>query len=211
MKIAVLIYPHFSLQEITELTAALTLWFGQELDFVGSEITPYVSEDGFHVLPTKRARDVDAASYDCIILPGIMNPLPALHDDEIIAFLRKAKGANTLIASISSSPLLLAKAGLLEDVRFTAGIYLQMADLLPFLNMDNCTHQPIAEDGNVITAIGFAFREFAMSVLNRLGFEVDESFMGPVDRQYTKEELTYVFEEADYNEFCRELKSYEAK
>lgn len=211
MKIAVLIYPHFSLYEITALTAGLTVWFGQELDFLGSEIKPYISEDGFHVLPTKKVSDVDIASYDCVILPGIMNPLPALYDDELIAFLRKAKGTNTLLASISSSPLLLAKAGLLDDVRFTAGVFVQMADHFPFLNMDNCIHQPIAEDGNVITAIGFAFREFACSVLRRLGFEVDESFMGPVNREYTKEELTFVFEEADYKEFAEDLKPYEAK
>ena len=36
-KFAVILYPDFSLQEITCLTSALTLWFGEKLDFIASE------------------------------------------------------------------------------------------------------------------------------------------------------------------------------
>ena len=207
-KIAVVLYPHFSLQEITCLTSCLTIWFEQTLDFLGSSIQPYESEDGFQVLPTKRLSDVKPSSYDCIILPGIMNPLPALYDDGLISFLQQAQTTNTLFAAISSAPLLLAKAGLLNDVNYTAGIFMQMADQFPFINRKNFIHQPIVEDKNIITAIGFAFREFAQRVMGRLGFETSESFMMPVTRDYTEEELTYLLDEADYQEFLAELKEY---
>ena len=33
-KIAVLLYPDFSLQEITCLTSVLTVWFGESIDFI---------------------------------------------------------------------------------------------------------------------------------------------------------------------------------
>lgn len=36
-KFAVLLYPDFSLQEITTLTSVLTVWFGEKIDFIASE------------------------------------------------------------------------------------------------------------------------------------------------------------------------------
>ena len=52
-KFAVLLYPDFSLQEITCLTSALTIWFGEKIDFIASEKKEYVSEEGLCVLPTR--------------------------------------------------------------------------------------------------------------------------------------------------------------
>ena len=51
-KFAVLLYPDFSLQEITCLTSALTVWFGEKIDFVASEKREYFSEEGFLVALT---------------------------------------------------------------------------------------------------------------------------------------------------------------
>ena len=85
---------------------------------------------------------------------------------------------------------------------------MQMEKHFPFINCDNILHQPVVEDGRIITAIGFAFREFAQAVLKRLGFETGESFMGPVDREYTEEELTYYWDETDYQEFLVLLRQY---
>lgn len=70
-KIAVVIYPYFSLQEITTLTSCLKLWFDKEIDFLGSEIKIYESEEGFQVTTTKAFNEVDANDYSCVILPGI--------------------------------------------------------------------------------------------------------------------------------------------
>lgn len=44
MKIAVLLYPACSLQEITTLTSTLCLSFGQSLDYLASEKKVYTSE-----------------------------------------------------------------------------------------------------------------------------------------------------------------------
>ena len=88
-KCAVLIYPDFSLQEITCLTSALTLWFGEKIDVIASENRPYFSEEGFQVVPAKTMDEADPAGYACIILPGTVNPLPALFDERLIDFLRR--------------------------------------------------------------------------------------------------------------------------
>lgn len=208
---AVLIYPDFSLQEITCLTSALTVWFGEGIDVLASERKPYNSEDGFSVTPTKTVDQSDPSEYACVILPGAVNPLPALFDEKLIAFLRRGKGTDTLFAAISSSPALLSKAGVLDGKDFTAGYFMQFADAFPFIDKTRFVHRPVVEDGNVITAIGMFFREFAQAVLNRLGYDVGERFMDTSGAEYTEEELTFRWSDEDYREFLEELREFTEK
>lgn len=208
-RIGVLLYDNFSLQEITTLTSCLTVWFGEKLEYLAAEDRPYLSEEGFRVLPGKTLDRACAGDYDCLILPGTIDPMPTLYDRRVIGFLEGARGTGKLLAAISSAPIFLAKAGLLEGTDFTAGFFMQMAETYPFVDLAHFRHRPVVEDGQVITAIGFAFREFAQAVLKRLDLDPGEDFMGPVDRDYTEEELTFYWEEADYREFLEELKQYE--
>lgn len=62
-------------------------------------------------MPTKTIADVNITDYKCIVLPGTINPLPALYDDRLIEFLRGGINTDVTFAAISSSPILLAKAG----------------------------------------------------------------------------------------------------
>lgn len=102
------------------------------------------------------------------ILPGTINLLTALYDEKLIDFLKRGKTVNVLFAAISSAPLLLSKAGILKDKDFTAGFFMQMADTFEFIEKEHFIHKTVVEDGNVITAIGMFFREFAEAVLNKV-------------------------------------------
>lgn len=206
-KYAVLIYPDFSLQEITCLTSCLTVWFGEKIDIIASESKPYTSEDGFCVTPTKTVADVNPQDYKCIILPGTVNPLPALFDEKLINFLRKAD-SNTLFAAISSSPILLSKSGVLDGKDFTSGYFMQMADTFSFVDKTRFVHKPVVESGNVITGIGMFFREFAATVLHRLGYDIGDNFMNCSPEEFTEEDLTFYWTDEEYAEFLEELKSY---
>ena len=210
-KYAVLLYPSFSLQEITCLTSALTVWFGEGIDVIASERKPYRSEEGFSIVPNKTVEEADPAGYACIILPGTINPLPALFDEKLIDFLRRGAGTDTLFAAISSSPALLCKAGLLDGKGFTAGFFVQFAETFPFIDTNHFVHRPVVEEGNVITAIGMFFREFAQAVLNRLGYDVGEHFMDTSGPAYTEDELTFRWSDEDYQEFLDELKEFTDK
>lgn len=209
-KFAVMLYPDFSLQEITCLTSALTVWYGQSIDYIASENRQYSSEEGLCVFPTKTTAQVNAADYDCVILPGTVNPLAALFDEGLINFLRSAADAPVLFAAISSAPALLSKAGILRGKKFTAGYFMQFADTFSFIEKENFVHEAVVEDGNVITAIGMFFREFAASVLRRLGYPADNRFMRAEPDDYTQEELTFYWPEEDYQLFLKELQTYQA-
>lgn len=207
-KYAVLLYPDFSLQEITSLTSALTVWFGEKIDYIASENKEYCSEEGVRIIPTKTTEDAKITDYDCVILPGTINPLPALFDDRLIEFIKSGNGSDIVFAAISSSPILLSKAGILAGKKFTSGFFMQMADTFDFVEKDNFTHKGIVEDGNVITGIGMFFREFAEAVLRRFGYDIGDSFMRDTPDEYTEEELTFYWSDNDYQEFLEELKAY---
>lgn len=207
-KIAVLLYPDFSLQEITCLTSVLTVWFGESIDFIASENKELKSEEGLRVLPTKTTSEAKASDYDCVILPGTVNPLPALFDERIINFLREGRESDALFATISSAPILLSKAGILKGKKFTAGYFMQLAETFDFVEKENFIHKGVVEDGNVITGIGMFFREFAEAVLRKLDYDIGEEFMRDRPDEYSEEDLTFRWSDEDYREFLEELKPY---
>lgn len=207
-KFAVLLYPDFSLQEISCLTSALTVWFGEKIDYIASEKKEYRSEDGLTVIPDKTTAEARITDYACVILPGTINPLPALFDQGLIEFIKGGIGTDVVFAAISSSPILLSKAGILKGRRFTSGYFMQMADTFDFVEKDNFTHKGIVEDGNVITGIGMFFREFAEAVLKRFGYDFGSSFMREAPDEFTEEELTFYWSDSEYQEFLEELKEY---
>ena len=207
-KYAVILYPQFSLQEITCITSCLSVWFEEKIDILASEKKVYISEDGFQIVPGKTLEEVNPRDYKCLILPGTTNPLSALYDEKLIEFLRKGKDSDTLFAAISSAPILLSKAGVLDGKDFTAGYFMQMADVFPFIDKSHFIHKPVVESGNVITGIGMFFREFAEAVLHRLGYDVGSHFMDESGNEYTEEELTFYWTDEDYAEFLQELKAF---
>ena len=208
-KYAVLLYPDFSLQEITCLTSVLTVWFGEKIDFIASENKEYLSEDGLRTLPTKTTDKVKITDYDCVILPGTINPMPALYDDKLIDFLKSGVGTDVVFAAISSSPILLCKAGILKGRKFTSGFFMQMADTFDFIEKENFIHKGIVTDGNIITGIGMFFREFAEAVLKRFEYDYGPELMTEKSDEFTEEQLTFYWSDEDYKEFLEELKDYE--
>lgn len=208
-KYAVLLYPDFSLQEITCLTSVLTVWFGEKIDFIASKNKEYLSEDGLRTLPTKTTDEVKITDYDCVILPGTINPMPALYDDKLIDFLKSGVGTDVVFAAISSSPILLCKAGILKGRKFTSGFFMQMADTFDFIEKENFIHKGIVTDGNIITGIGMFFREFAEAVLKRFEYDYGPELMTEKSDEFTEEQLTFYWSDEDYKEFLEELKDYE--
>ena len=148
-KVLCLIYPNFSLYEITALTSTLALSFDSTIDYAASDHSIVVSEDGLPCQPTKTLDQIRIEEYSCVILPGMVNIGPALQDEKLISFLRDLGEQDILIAAISSAPLLLAKVGLLNDTKFTGGIWQNFFDYFEFLPREN--FQP-----KVILSLGLA-------------------------------------------------------
>ena len=187
-KAAVMLYPLFSLQEISCLTE-LFLFHGKEIVTYAAERTPVRSEDGFTVLPDRPFQDFCREEIDCLVLPGIWEPLPVLLDRRNIAFLEQFRGEDRLvIAAVSSGPLLLGKAGLLEGRRFCHGVFEEFLEEFPVVPREGVVRAKLVEDGNLVTAQSDAFREFAAATARRVGLDCPETVFDAVAGRIVFEE-----------------------
>jgi len=206
-KVLCIIYPNFSLYEVVCLTSTLALSFGIEIDYVGSDRGIITSEDGLACQPTRTLDEVVIEDYSCVILPGMINIAPALHDEKLISFLRSLNQQEILIAAISSAPILLAKAGLLKDTKFTGGIWQNFFDYFEFLPRKNFKAQAVLQDKNIITAVGFAHQAFARKVLLSLGLVGNADNYFKERNQYSEEELIFNLSEEEFAEMKQSIKN----
>ena len=191
-KAAVMLYPLFSMQEIS-CTTELFKFYEKEIVTFSAGREPVKSEDGFTILPDKAFEEFRREDFDCLVLPGIWEPLPVMLDERNIRFLERFRGdEDIVIAAISSAPLLLGKAGLLEGKRFTHGVFEEFWDAFPVMPRDGVTRTFLVEDGNLITAYGGAFREFAAAVAHRVGIDCpDTIFSDMTGKVYTEEDFIF--------------------
>lgn len=93
----------------------------------------------------------------------------------LIRFLAGLDGKSIKVVAISSAPILLAKAGLVENTLYTDGIWQNFINYFDFLPRENFRSLPVCEDGNIITGKGFTVNTFSRQVLTRFGLVEDAS------------------------------------
>ena len=206
-KVLCIIYPNFSLYEITALTSTLALSFGVTIDYVASEHSIVISEDGLPCQPTKTLDQIRIEEYSCVILPGMVNIGPALQDEELISFLRGLVKQEILIAAISSAPLLLAKSGLLKDTKFTGGIWQNFFDYFEFLPRENFQPKVLVQDKQIITAIGFAHQEFARKVILSLGLAENTDNYFKEQNEYSEEDLIFTLSDKEFDQVKQSIEN----
>ena len=206
-KVLCIIYPNFSLYEITALTSTLALSFDSTIDYATSDHSMVVSEDGLLCQPTKTLDQICIEEYSCVILPGMVNIGPALQDEKLISFLKDLGEQDILIAAISSAPLLLAKAGLLKDTKFTGGIWQNFFDYFEFLPRENFQPKVVVQDKQIITAIGFAHQEFARKVILSLGLAENTDNYFKERNDYSEEDLIFTLSDQEFDQVKRSIEN----
>ena len=167
----------------------------------------WYSEDGLPCQPTKTLDQIRIEEYSCVILPGMVNIGPALQDEKLISFLRDLGEQDILIAAISSAPLLLAKAGLLEDTKFTGGIWQNFFDYFEFLPRENFQPKAVVQDKQIITAIGFAHQEFARKVILSLGLAENTDNYFKEQNEYAEEDLIFTLSDQEFDQVKRSIEN----
>ena len=206
-KVLCLIYPNFSLYEITALTSTLVLSFDITIDYVSSDDSIVISEDGLPCQPTKTLDQICIEEYSCVILPGMVNIGPALQDEKLISFLRDLGEQDILIAAISSAPLLLAKAGLLKDTKYTGGIWQNFFDYFEFLPRENFQPKLVVQDKQIITAIGFSHQEFARKVILSLGLAENTDNYFKEQNEYAEEDLIFTLSDQEFDQVKQSIEN----
>lgn len=205
-KIALLVYPEFSLQEVANLMYLFRWWYDTVTDVIYTEKEIVKSEEGVTIMPAKTCDEFSAEDYDCLILPGCSDTRMGLRNRKLKKFLESLKDKpDFVIGAICAGPLFLAQAGLMQGKKYTDSLFVEMRELFPFVEDNNFLPQPVVEDGNIITANGSAFNDFAVHIARKLGYECSGRILsGYVDDW--KEENYYVhLSKEDQAEITREF------
>ncbi|MDU6113180.1 MAG: DJ-1/PfpI family protein [Paeniclostridium sordellii] len=185
-KVAILIYPEFSNYEISILAEIFKL-FEKEIVVFSAEKNIVNSEEGFHFMPDKSLDEFNINEYSCLVLPGMWSFPKVLNDNRYINFLEKFRdNKDIIIASISSSPILLARAGVLNKKKYCIGLYEEDIYKYDFLDREYILKEPIVEFDNIITALGLAYREFAITVGQKLGLECNDNWFSGIKKSDIK-------------------------
>ena len=137
----------------------------------------------------------------------MVNIGPALQDEKLISFLRNLGEQDILIAAISSAPLLLAKAGLLKDTKFTGGIWQNFFDYFEFLPRENFQPKVVVQDKQIITAIGFAHQEFARKVILSLGLAENTDNYFKEQNEYAEEDLIFTLSDEEFDQVKQSIEN----
>lgn len=183
-KLALMVYPNFSMHEIASICAFFRWEYDCETIVFSSSLEEVNSEEGIWVKPNKTFEEFREEEYHCLILPGCSDFKVPLYNYKIKEFLQRFKdNCEFVIGAICAGPIFLAQAGLLDDKKFTCSLFIEMIEWFPFIKEENVLYQPIVEDKNIITAVGFAFNEFAIAVAKKLGFDVPEKIFTGVTEE----------------------------
>lgn len=152
---------------------------------VGLGKTCYRTASHFKVMADMQIEDLDPSGVELFVIPG-GSPAktlddPALQDrmDLLYEKLRRMDGEGKKIAAICAGAEVLYRAGMLEGRRFTHG-YKEHA----MSSLDGFTGEMLSVDGNIITAKGEAYPEFAVEVARAMGMYKSE--------EEAQEDLRYI-------------------
>ena len=177
-KTAVLIYPNFSEYELT--TALSILMQGAKpVSIISIDKEPVKGEAGLALMADQTMDQVNYEEFDSLLLTGCMDIFAILDNAKYIDFIKKISNQeNFTIASISSSPALLAKAGLLKNKKYTVGLLEEARNSSGIFEAENYVNELVMKDGNIITAWGSAFIDFGILFGKTLDLQFEEGWYG---------------------------------
>lgn len=172
-KTAVLLYPQFSEYELS-VALSILMQGKKEIVTVGLNKQSIKGESGLSCVADATVDEMNFDEIDSLLLPGCMEIMPLTNEARLFDFIKKVATKETVIASISSSPLLLAKAGVLKGRKFTVGMTEEDLEISGVFEKEHYVKDLVVQDGNVITAIGRGFVSFGVYLGKALNLDFNE-------------------------------------
>ncbi len=176
-RIFVFIYDDMADFEITFITHLLGADLAMEVVTISYEDKLIRSKSGVTYKPSKLIKNVLEEDADGLIIPGGWN---GEIRPELIELIQNINSKGNLLGAICAGPRFLAKAGVLDNVRYTTSIVdwteTHKKDFMeedPFPRQ-NFILDRVIRDGNIITAQGTAFIDFAVEIVDWFGGFDDE-------------------------------------
>jgi len=177
-KILVFMYNDMADFEITYATHLLGHELSKQIVPCAYDNKPIKSKGGMIYIPAITVAEVASEDYVGLLIPGGWNPVVK---DEMLAMINEFFNSGKLLAAICAGPRFLAKAGILNNVKYTTSIVeWNQARREAFDNEDdpfpreNFIDTRVVRDKNVITSKGISFVDFAIEVADYFGQFQDE-------------------------------------
>ncbi|MDM5153709.1 DJ-1/PfpI family protein [Bacillus sp. DX1.1] len=174
-KTAVLLYPQFSEYELS-VALSILMQGKKPVITVGLDHLPIKGESGLSCVTDTTVDELNLEEVDSLLLTGCMDIMGLINEEKLFNFIKRVATKERVVASISSSPLLLAKAGVLKGKKYTVGLTEENMNKLGVFEKENFSEELVVQDGNVITARGRGFIRFGKYLGNALKLEFDEGW-----------------------------------
>jgi transcriptional regulator GlxA family with amidase domain len=165
MQIAYLLYDRFTALDITGPHEVLNSVPGNESVFIAEERGPVRNESDTLSLVADASLD-EVPSPDIFVVPGGFGTRALLDREPLLDWLRSAHETSTWTTSVCTGALLLAAAGLLDDVPATT--HWLARDLLAELGA-KVVPDRVVEHGKIVTAAGVSSGiDMALGLVQRI-------------------------------------------
>jgi transcriptional regulator GlxA family with amidase domain len=166
--IAFLVYPEVTLLDLVGPLQVLKALEGDspfQIVTVGERIEPMATDTGLWVQPERTFAEVPKP-FGLILPGGLLGPIKAMANDALMAYVRAAGEAATVVGSVCTGSLILGAAGLLNGRRATT--HWACLGQLEKLGAKPVQERWV-EDGKFITAAGVsAGIDMALALVARL-------------------------------------------
>lgn len=134
-----------------------------KVDMVGVVSSMITGAHGIKTMMDKKIMEVKIDDYDGIVLPGGSTGVINLgRSTSLIEMIKRLSSKGKLVAAICASPVILAKAGLLDNKKAT--ISPGMENELPYPRDER-----VVVDGNIVTSQGpGTAMEFSLKIVEKL-------------------------------------------
>jgi 4-methyl-5(b-hydroxyethyl)-thiazole monophosphate biosynthesis len=173
MKIAIFYYDGFG--EFEVVMAALLFHAQHDIVAVALEDREYRSEEKQRFLVDEVVCDVDTDSIDLLIIPG-GDPDPLIGNTELKGFVEELLSKGKKVAGICGGSAILAGFGVLKGRRctgLTSGVkpsdQPKAQARYEYYSESILSDEHVVVDGNIITAQGQAYAEFAVELGRQMG------------------------------------------
>ncbi|WP_409300829.1 DJ-1/PfpI family protein [Peribacillus sp. SCS-155] len=122
-----------------------------------------VSEAGLTIIPDLTLNEAVLEDFELLIVPG-GNLLPIENKPELYEWVRVFVSQSKAAAAICSGAYVLARAGLLEGIPYTVSLTKNQRNFLGFFQEENYQYNSVVRYGNILTAQGHAYVDFAIEL-----------------------------------------------
>ncbi len=184
-KVLCFIYNEFADFEIVLVSIAINQAENYKMEFIAYDKSPVKSSCGLTIIPDNSVSEISQTDdIDGLIFPGgndrIIKP-------ELIKLVKKLNEEKKMLAAICGGPEFLAKIGVLNGIKYTTTAppesYEEKKEEDPFPR-ETYIEDRVVQDGNIITAQGHAFVDFALTIWD---------WFNLYDNEKEKEELKIQF------------------